>query len=106
MRNVPEAERQNYLPNDRLTRYRTLFDKLELESGVIRYEDGSVGFLRSSSGLVTSGSSKEFIWSQRMSAPVLAPSDQRSLEEACVPRTGCSSTRQIAQDWYISFESH
>lgn len=103
--NVSEAERPNYLPDDRLARYRTLFEKLKLESGVVRYEDGSVGFLRSSSGIVTSGSSKEFIWSPGMSAPVLASSDQRSLEEACVPKSGCSSIRQIAPDWFISFES-
>lgn len=103
--NVSETERPNYLPDDRLARYLTLFDKLKLESGVIRYEDGSVGFLRSSSGMVTSGSSKEFIWSQRMSTPVLAPSDQRSLEDACIPKTGCSAARQIAPEWFILFES-
>lgn len=105
MRNVSEGERPVYLPDDRLARYRALFDKLKLESGVIRYEDRSVGFLRSSSGIVTSGSSKEFVWSPKMRAPVLAPSDQRSLEDACIPKTGCSSTRQIAPEWFISFES-
>jgi hypothetical protein len=103
---VSEAERSKFLPDDRLNRYRILFDKLNLESGVIVYKDGSIGFLRSSSGIVTSGSSKEFIWSQKKSAPDLASSGSRSLEEACVPKTGCSSIRQIAPDWFISFESN
>lgn len=106
MQNVTEAERPSYLSDDRLARYRALFDKLNLESGVIRYEDGSVGFLRSSSGFVTGGSSKEFVRSRSMSVPVLAPSDQRTLEEACVPITGCGSVRRIAPEWFISFERH
>ncbi|WP_439533721.1 hypothetical protein [Polymorphobacter sp.] len=106
MQNVSEAERPNYLPDDRLTRYRTLFNKLKLESGVIRYEDGSVGFLRSSRGMVTSGSSKQFIWSQKLSAPNLAQAGSRSLEDSCMPRTGCGSARQIAPEWFISFESN
>ncbi len=106
MLSVSEAERPNHLPDNRWTRYRSLFDKLNLESGVIRYEDGSVGFLRSSSGMVTSGSSKEFIWSQKRSVPNFDSSGSPSLEDACVPKTGCSSTRQIAPEWFISFESN
>jgi len=106
MHNVSEADRPTHLPDERLARYRSLFEKLKLESGVVRYENGSVGFLRSSSGLVTSGSGKQFIWSRDMSAALLDPTDERSLEDACAPKTGCSSIRQIAPEWYISFESH
>ncbi len=103
---VSAADRPNYLSDERQAIYRSLFEKLNLESGVIRYEDGSVGFLRSSRGIVTSGSSKEFVWSQQMSTSFLPSSDRRSLEEACVPKTGCSSTRQIAPEWFITFESN
>ena len=106
MQNVSEAERFHYLSDERLSRYRSLFEKLKLESGVIRYENGSVGFLRSSRGFVTGGSSKEFIWSRNMSAPVLAPTDNRSLEDACIPKTGCSALRLVAPEWYISLERH
>jgi hypothetical protein len=104
MHNVSEADRPTYLPDERLARYKSLFEELTLESGVIRYEDGSIGFLRSSSGMVTGGSSKEFIWSQRLSGPGRAPSDSRRLKDACVPRSGCSSVQQIAPEWFISFE--
>lgn len=104
--NVSEADRPTYLPDERLTRYKSLFEKLRLESGVIRYKDGSIGLLRSSSGMVTSGSSKEFIWSQKLSAPGRDPSDSRRLEDACVPQNRCSSVRQIAPEWFISFESN
>ena len=104
MRGVSEMERPNYLSDYRWRRYLALFDRLKLESGVIHYEDGSVGFLRSSSGIVTSGSSKEFIWSQKEIASLLKTTDKRSLEDACVPKTGCSSIRKIATEWYISFE--
>lgn len=106
MHNISEEERPDYLPDERLARYRVLFDKLKLESGVIRYEDGSVGFLRSSSGIVTSGSSKSFLWSPKISATALSLSDPRSSEDACVPKTGCSSVRQISPEWFISFESY
>lgn len=104
--NVPEAERSHYVSDARLARYRSLFRTLKLESGIVRREDGSVGFLRSSSGIVPSGSSKEFVWSRGMTAPVLAPSDDRSLEDACIAKTGCSSIRSIAPQWYISFSSN
>lgn len=104
-RNVSELDRPHYLSDERLARYRALFKTLKLESGVIRHEDGSVGFLRSSSGIVTSGSGKEFIWSKAMNAPVLEETDRRSLEEACIPKTGCQSMRRIAPNWYIAFES-
>ena len=106
MRGVSEAERPNYLSDSRWGKYRALFDRVKLESGVMRYEDGSVGFIRSSSGIVTSGSSKEFIWSQKKIASLLESTDERSLEDGCVPKTGCSSIRQIATEWYISFESN
>ncbi len=104
MNTVSEQERVRFLPEERMARYRALFTRLKLESGVIRYEDGSVGFLRSSSGMVTSGSSKEFIWSPHLKAEKLAASD-RSTEDACVPKTGCKAIRQIAPEWYIAFES-
>ncbi|WP_126665469.1 hypothetical protein [Croceibacterium ferulae] len=104
--NVPEAERPSHLPDNRLARYRVLFDQLKLESGVIRYEDGSVGFLRSSSGMVTGGSSKEFIWSKNINAPELALSGSSSLKDACVPKTACVATRKVAPEWFISLESH
>jgi hypothetical protein len=104
--NVSEGERSRYLSDERLARYRSLFRALKLESGVVRRGDGSVGFLRSSSGIVATGSGKEFIWSKRTIAPVLAPSDSRSLEDACIPKTGCSSTRPIAPEWYISYTSN
>ena len=102
--NVPDDERSSYLSDARLARYRSSFRELKLESGVIRYEDGSVGFLRSSSGMVLSGSGKEFIWSQNMDDAFLTPSDPRSLEDACIARSNCHSTRRIAPQWFISFE--
>jgi hypothetical protein len=105
IQNVPAAEVERYLPAARYAEYRRLFDALELESGVVRRRDGSVGFVRSSSGMVTSGSSKELLWSERPDVPVLADSDRRSLEEACQPRSGCSSARRLAPDWYLTFES-
>jgi hypothetical protein len=103
---VPAAERARYLPDRRLAEYRRLFRTLKLDAGTIRYEDGSIGFLRSSEGSMTSGSTKEFLWSPRKDEPVLAASDRRSLEQACVPETGCRSTRRIGPNWYVSFESH
>jgi hypothetical protein len=106
MKNVSDAERSRYLSDARLARYRSLFKELRLESGVVRYEDGSVGFLRSSSGIVPSGSSKEFIWSQKMNDPILAASDRRSLEDACIPKSNCHSLRRIAPEWFISFDSN
>lgn len=106
MQNVSELDRTLYLSNERLARYRSLFRKLKLEGGIVHYQNGNVGFLRSGSGIVTSGSSKEFIWAKRISAAVLTPSDKRSLEDACAPKTGCNSVRQIASHWFISFDSH
>ncbi|WP_114953421.1 hypothetical protein [Sphingosinicella terrae] len=103
---VPYEERSRYLPDERYAHYLTLFDRLRLEAGVQRNRDGSVGFLRSTSGLVTSGSSKEFVWAEAIGLPVLAPDDGRSLEEACSPRSGCQAARRIAPQWYIAFESH
>jgi len=103
--NVDEANRVQYLSDERLARYRALFDELHLESGVVRREDGSVGFLRSSSGIVTSGSSKEFIWSPNVIGSALKATDYRSLEDACVPKGGCRSVRRISPGWYVAFDS-
>jgi len=102
---VDAPDRSRYLSDARLARYRSLFKRLKLESGIVRREDGSVGFLRSSSGIVTGGSGKAFIWSKPPISPVLAPSDHRSLEEACIPKSQCSSMRLIAPEWYIAFDS-
>ncbi|RYE93487.1 MAG: hypothetical protein EOO77_45435 [Oxalobacteraceae bacterium] len=102
---VNEVEQPRYLPRERLIRYRALFRKLNLESGVVRRADGTIGFLRSSSGMVTSGSGKEFIWSQNVITSALKPADRRSLEDACVPKGGCSVIRRIAPEWYIAFDS-
>ncbi len=103
--NVDEVNRAQYLSDERRARYRALFDELHLESGVVRREDGSVGFLRSSSGMVTSGSGKEFIWSPNVIEPALKATDYRSLEDACVPKGGCRSVRRIASGWYVAFDS-
>jgi hypothetical protein len=103
--NVDEKDQSQYLPTERLTRYRALFRTLKLESGVVRREDGSIGFLRSSSGIVTSGSGKEFIWSSNVIPSALQSTDHRTLEDACVPKDGCSSARRIAPGWYIAFYS-
>lgn len=105
MQNVPDAEIERYLPPSRYAEYRRLFDVLKLEGGIIRYEDGSVGFIRSSSGLVTSGSSKELLWSSKAEIPALAETDPRSLEDACEPKTGCFSARRLDSNWYLTFES-
>lgn len=105
MQNVSAAEVDRYLPPARYAEYRRLFDVLKLESGVIRYENGSVGFMRSSSGMVTSGSSKELLWAPNAEVPTLAETDERSLEDACQPRTGCSSARRLEPNWYLTFES-
>lgn len=104
--NVDAGNRKNYLSDERLARYRALFDELHLESGVVRREDGSVGFLRSSSGMVTSGLSKEFIWSPNLIKSALKATDQRGLEDACLPKGACSSVRPIAPEWYIAFDSN
>lgn len=104
---VTEGERGRYLSDARLKRYRALFGELNLESGVIRYADGSVGFLRSSQGMVTGGSSKGLLWAVAMRQPVLTDADLRTLDEACVPRRdGCQSIRPIAPQWYMILERH
>lgn len=104
---VMEGERSRYLPDARLKRYRAFFRELNLESGVIRYADGSVGFLRSSQGMVTAGSGKELLWTSAMQQPVLSDTDLRTLEEACVPKGGgCHSIRRIAPQWYMVLEKH
>ena len=98
-------ERRRYLSDARLAAYRGLFRQLDLESGVVRREDGSVGFLRSSSGMVTAGSSKEFVWSPAPVKGALTPADPRTLEKACVPKGMCRAIRPIAPGWYIAFDS-
>ena len=103
---VSGDERHRYLPSVRLAKYRELFAKLELESGVIRRADGTIAFLRSSSGMVTSGSGKEFIWSPKPLPGAMTSSDKRSLEVVCMPRTNCSSLREILPNWYIGFQSN
>ncbi|MES2445045.1 MAG: hypothetical protein V4574_19650 [Pseudomonadota bacterium] len=104
-RNVAEADRARYLPDARLARYRKLFRALDLGSGVVRRHDGSVGFLRSSSGIVPSGSGKEFLWAPGFRGPAIGASDPRSVEALCVPSSGCTSARRLAPDWYLVFES-
>lgn len=103
---VADNERSHYLPDERLTKYKELFEALKLEGGVERYEDGSVGFYQSANGIVTSGSSKGYLWGSPYPWPVLTKADPRTLEEACVPKTGCSVARRIAPNWYITFESN
>lgn len=102
---VSETDRARYLPDARLARYRNLFRTLDLESGVVRREDGSVGFLRSGSGIVPSGSSKEFLWSPTYRGPAIDAADPRRIEDLCVSRSGCFSARRLAPNWYITFDS-
>lgn len=103
---TPTPEQQTaLLPKARWDQYRRLFKALKLESGVMRWSDsGSIGFLRSSSGLSVSGSDKEIIWSPTSLQDVLVPSDRRTTEQACTPGR-CYEVRQIAPEWYIAFEA-
>jgi hypothetical protein len=102
---VAEADRPRYLSDARLAQYRALFRALDLQSGVVRREDGSIGFLRSGSGIVTSGTSKEFMWSPGFKGPAIEASDPRRIEDLCIPKSGCFSARKLAPGWYITFGS-
>lgn len=101
---VSEADRRRLLPDNRYARYRALFRRLDLESGVLRYDDGTIAFSRSSTGIVTSGSGKSFIWSADPVPSALDDADQRTLEEACEPQFECRTVRRMAPHWYIAFE--
>ena len=103
--NVRDAERARYLPDARFDRYRALFDALDLDSGTIRTQDGSVGFLRSSRGIVTSGSGKRILWSPHAAPPLLGESDGDTDEQECPRGSPCIYFRRLADDWYLAYES-
>lgn len=101
-----DEARPKYLSDGRWSRYRRLFSLLHLQSGVVKREDGSIAFMRSASGIVTSGSSKDFLWSAVPPAPLLARQSAVPVEDACAPKSGCSSYKSIEPHWSIAFDSN
>ena len=102
---LSDAERAQHLPDDRLARYRALFNELDLESGIVRHDDDSVEFLRSTRGIATSGSAKRILYSPGTVPPLLGQADGDTDEQECPDGSPCTSFRQLAPEWYLAFDS-
>lgn len=86
---------------ERWNEYRSLFAKLHLENGLMRYsENGRVYLFAKSNGLVTGGKSKGYVYSTTDVSP-LYPSlddlDLRSLETK-------KAFKRLQSNWYLYLE--
>jgi hypothetical protein len=102
VRSPTEAEQLTYLPNARWEKYRQIFRQLHLKYGVVKMEDGSIGFLRSGGGLAVSGWGKDFVWSKTSMNPTLVLHTRKPMEDDCRGRRGtCQRYKALAPNWYL-----
>lgn len=102
----PRPESELGFTKQRWDEYRSLFDKLGLDSGISREGDskGTVIFLTASSkGMTFRGSSKGYAYSEQALSPVFDSLNQNPIEPQNRPKHGVAYKR-IKDFWYLSYD--
>ena len=103
---LPEDARPGDPPAARWDRYRQVFRNLDLESGVTNYQNDVVVLEKSSSGLVTSGSSVGFMRAAKLPTSIKLIDDDANLDCTLDNEGWCSAAKRLSDDWYIIIERH
>jgi hypothetical protein len=103
---LAEDEQLSSIEEPSWNEYRQRFDDLHLASGVTIYDHGVIELIRSSTGLVTSGSSKGFLNAGELPDDIRLISEDEPL--ACEPGSSgtCYVAKRIAPDWFLVLERH
>lgn len=94
------GDQQAYLSKERWDRYLELFDKLGLNEGLLRRDSGDQGiyFIAYSTGLVSGGVSKGYVYSEKTLEPVVSDLDE-------VRRRGEGIFfKRLNRKWYLFLE--
>jgi len=100
-------------PKDRLgfsegrwNEYRQLFQKLKLQNGLLSYQtQGTTYFLASSQGLVTGGSGKGYVYSEKALMPLSESLDNVSTE-LLSKSANHTVYKKIGDNWYLFYDAH
>jgi len=102
----PRPEDKLGFSEERWNQYRELFRKLSLQSGLLTYRDqGTTYFLASSKGLVTGGSGKGYVYSEKELIPVSSSLDDISTETLKSSSNGMVY-KKIGGNWYLFYDAH
>jgi hypothetical protein len=94
--NWPRASSEIGFSEERWNEYRRLFEKLNLDNGLARYTD-SVYLFASSSGQVTGGIGKGYVYSMAQQHPQYDSLDNLKLSSV----NGNRAFKKIRDDWYL-----
>ena len=103
---LPEDQRPGEPLPARWAQYRNAFEQLGLESGITNYHDGSIVLERSSSGLVTSGSSMGFMRTDQVPEGVIVLNSSIVLDCDLGSEGWCSAAKHLDGNWYLLIERH
>lgn len=102
----PRPKEKLGFSEERWNQYRRLFEKLKLTNGLLSHRDqGTTYFLASSRGLVTGGSGKGYVYSEKELTPISDSLDKVSPEvlSKSINRT---VYKKIKPNWYLFYDAH
>ena len=101
----PRPKEKLGFSEDRWNQYRQLFQKLELMNGLLSYQDEKITyFLASTKGLVTGGSGKGYVYSEKGLEP-LADSLDKVSPELLNKSANRTVYKRIKPNWYLFYDS-
>lgn len=102
----PRPKEKLGFSEERWNQYRQLFQKLKLRNGLLSYQDqGITYFLASSKGLVTGGSGKGYVYSEKELTPLSESLDKISTELLSKSANG-TVYKKIGPNWYLFHDAH
>lgn len=88
------------LSEDRWNEYKNIFEELELDMGLRKWDDESIWFLNSTRGMVTGGDSKGLIYKPGNPIPLYSSLNERPHDL----KSGVRAYKKISDNWYITFD--
>jgi len=90
------------LSDHRWNEYKEIFDELDLDMGLRKWDKDSIWFLNSTRGMVTGGDSKGLIYRPENPSPLYKTLNERPHDL----ESGVRGYRKISDDWYITYDWH
>ena len=104
--NWPRPKEKLGFSEERWSEYRQLFSKLGLANGLLIYRDEETTyFLATSTGLVTGGSSKGYVFSERPLTPLVDSLESVS-PDILAKSPNRMAYKRIKTNWYLFYDSH
>jgi len=88
------------LSNNRWNEYKVIFEELELDMGLRKWDAESIWFLNSIRGMVTGGDSKGLMYKPENPTPLYPSLNERPNDL----ESGVRAYKKIDENWYITYD--